>query len=106
MELDTLIRRKLRCYGLKQCKRRGKAVRFLKSLGVPNDIAWTLGRGAYVLDYGFLGSAKYFSLTSRKLVRKGAQDGPTQKLPRTAVKKDPLRFQLLGEGIITKRILL
>lgn len=46
--LDAWIRRKLRCYRLKQCKRVITLKRFLKSLGVPNWQSWILalsGRG-------------------------------------------------------------
>ncbi|SMO83365.1 group II intron reverse transcriptase/maturase [Saccharicrinis carchari] len=46
--LDAWIRRKLRCYRLKQCKRTITLKRFLKSLGVPNWQSWILalsGRG-------------------------------------------------------------
>jgi group II intron reverse transcriptase/maturase len=35
------IKRKLRCYRLKQCKRAITMVRFLSSLGVPRNRAWT-----------------------------------------------------------------
>jgi group II intron reverse transcriptase/maturase len=38
--LDAWIRRKLRCYRLKQCKRVITLKRFLKSLGVPNWQSW------------------------------------------------------------------
>lgn len=44
-ELDCWIRHRLRCYRLKQCKRRRTAVEFLQSLGVSIEISWTLGRG-------------------------------------------------------------
>jgi RNA-directed DNA polymerase len=37
--MDGWIRRRLRCYRLKQCKRLGTAVRFLLHLGVPAHIA-------------------------------------------------------------------
>ncbi len=40
--LDAWIRRKLRCYRLKQCKRVITLKRFLKSLGVPNWQSWIL----------------------------------------------------------------
>ncbi len=40
--LDAWIRRKLRCYRLKQCKRAITLKRFLKSLGVPNWQSWIL----------------------------------------------------------------
>lgn len=40
--LDSWIRRKLRCYRLKQCKRAITLKRFLKSLGVPNWQSWIL----------------------------------------------------------------
>lgn len=39
--LDSWIRRKLRCYRLKQCKRAIGMVRFLNRLGVPIKRAWT-----------------------------------------------------------------
>jgi len=41
-KLDAWIRRKLRCYRLKQCKRTITLNRFLKSLGVPNWQSWIL----------------------------------------------------------------
>ncbi len=50
-------------------------------------------------DYGVLGSAKYFGLTSRKLVRKAAQDGHTQKLPRAAVKKNLCIFSCRARAL-------
>jgi group II intron reverse transcriptase/maturase len=40
--LDAWIRRKLRCYRLKQCKRAITLKRFLNSLGVPNWQSWIL----------------------------------------------------------------
>lgn len=40
--LDAWMRRKLRCYRLKQCKRAITLKRFLKSLGVPNWQSWIL----------------------------------------------------------------
>jgi group II intron reverse transcriptase/maturase len=40
--LDAWIRRKLRCYRLKQCKRAYTLKRFLRSLGVPNWQSWIL----------------------------------------------------------------
>lgn len=40
--LDAWIRRKLRCYRLKQCKRAITLKRLLKSLGVPNWQSWIL----------------------------------------------------------------
>jgi group II intron reverse transcriptase/maturase len=40
--LDAWIRRKLRCFRLKQCKRAITLKRFLKSLGVPNWQSWIL----------------------------------------------------------------
>lgn len=40
--LDAWLRRKLRCYRLKQCKRAFTLKRFLKSLGVPNWQSWIL----------------------------------------------------------------
>lgn len=39
--LDSWIRRKIRCYRLKQCKRAIGIARFLKKLGVPPQRAWT-----------------------------------------------------------------
>ena len=39
--IDGWIRRKLRCYRLKQCKRAIGIVRFLNKLGVPLKRAWT-----------------------------------------------------------------
>lgn len=41
--IDGWIRRRLRCYRLKQCKRAVGMVRFLRKLGVPNNRAWTTG---------------------------------------------------------------
>lgn len=52
-ELDEWIRRKLRCYRLKQCKRRIGLVRFLQSLGVSAFKAWILafsGKGWWRLS--------------------------------------------------------
>jgi group II intron reverse transcriptase/maturase len=40
--LDSWIRRKLRCFRLKQCKRAITLKRFLRSLGVPNWQSWIL----------------------------------------------------------------
>jgi len=40
--LDAWIRRKLRCFRLKQCKRAITLKRFLRSLGVPNWQSWIL----------------------------------------------------------------
>ena len=42
LNLDAWIRRKLRCYRLKQCKKAITLKRFLKSLGVPNWQSWIL----------------------------------------------------------------
>ncbi len=42
-EIDSWLRRRLRCYRLKQCKRAIGMVRFLRKLGVPNNRAWTTG---------------------------------------------------------------
>lgn len=42
--LDEWIRRKLRCYRLKQCKRAIGISRFLQSLGVPDWQAWILAK--------------------------------------------------------------
>jgi len=39
--LDSWVRRRLRCYRLKQCKRSISIVRFLMKLGVPAQRAWT-----------------------------------------------------------------
>lgn len=41
IDLDAWLRRRLRCYRLKQCKRAIGMVRFLKKLGVPAKRAWT-----------------------------------------------------------------
>ncbi|MDP3641051.1 MAG: group II intron maturase-specific domain-containing protein [Alphaproteobacteria bacterium] len=40
--LDAWLRRKLRCYRLKQRKRSRSIARFLMSLGVPEHSAWPL----------------------------------------------------------------
>jgi RNA-directed DNA polymerase len=40
---DTWIRRRLRCYRLKQCKRAYSIAKFLRSLGVSEQEAWKLG---------------------------------------------------------------
>jgi group II intron reverse transcriptase/maturase len=40
-DLYGWVKRKLRCYRLKQCKRAITMVRFLSSLGVPRNRAWT-----------------------------------------------------------------
>ena len=51
--LDEWIRRKLRCYRLKQCKRKIGIARFLQSLGVPEWSAWMLalsGKGWWRLS--------------------------------------------------------
>lgn len=51
--LDEWIRRKLRCYRLKQCKRAIGISRFLQSLGVPEWQAWILalsGKGWWRLS--------------------------------------------------------
>jgi len=42
--LDAWIRRKLRCYRLKQRKRAWPIAKFLIKLGVPDDSAWSLAR--------------------------------------------------------------
>lgn len=42
INLDAWIRRKLRCFRLKQCKRAITLKRFLRSLGVPNWQSWIL----------------------------------------------------------------
>jgi len=42
--LDTWIRRKLRCYRLKQRKRSWPIAKFLMSLGVPAHSAWPLAK--------------------------------------------------------------
>lgn len=42
-ELDGWIRRRLRCLGLKLCKRTITIVRFLRRLGVAETSAWLLG---------------------------------------------------------------
>lgn len=39
--LDSWIRRRLRCYRLKQCKRAIGMMRFLHKLGIPKERAWT-----------------------------------------------------------------
>lgn len=51
--LDGWIRRKLRCYRLKQCKRAVGMARFLQNLGVPENSAWMLalsGKGWWRLS--------------------------------------------------------
>jgi len=51
--LDEWIRRKLRCYRLKQCKRASGIGRFLRARGVGHDDAWKLagsGRGWWHLS--------------------------------------------------------
>jgi RNA-directed DNA polymerase len=40
-ELGSLIRKRLRCYRLKQCKRAIGMMRFLRKLGVPKNRYWT-----------------------------------------------------------------
>jgi hypothetical protein len=42
LDLDSWIRRKLRCYGIKQCKRMFTLQQFLKKLGVKNWSSWML----------------------------------------------------------------
>ena len=42
-QLDQWVRRKLRCYRLKQCKRAAGIARFLMERGINPDQAWTLG---------------------------------------------------------------
>ena len=39
--LDSWLRRRLRCYRLKQCKRAISIMRFLRKLGVPEKRSWT-----------------------------------------------------------------
>ena len=43
VELDSWIRRKLRCYRIKQCKRKSSIRRFLEKLGVPKERARLAG---------------------------------------------------------------
>jgi group II intron reverse transcriptase/maturase len=43
-QLEGWIKRKLRCYRLKQCKRSYTLMKFLKSLGVPEWRAWILAQ--------------------------------------------------------------
>jgi len=62
--LDEWIRRKLRCYRLKQCKRAIGISRFLQSLGVPASRAWMLalsGKGWWRLSLAWQ-SAQAMSL--------------------------------------------
>lgn len=40
-ELDSWIRKRLRCYRLKQCKRALGMMRFLRKLGIPEKRCWT-----------------------------------------------------------------
>lgn len=40
-QIDSWLRRRLRCYRLKQCKRAIGMVRFLHKLGIPKTRAWT-----------------------------------------------------------------
>ena len=76
--LDEWIRRKLRCYRLKQCKRAIGISRFLQSLGVPEWQAWILalsGKGWWRLSLAWQ-SARAMSIAwFRKmgLVSLGAQ---------------------------------
>ena len=44
--LDSWIRRRLRCYRLKQRKRCWSIVQWLKKLGVPEYLAWRLGKSS------------------------------------------------------------
>ena len=41
-DLDSWIRRKLRCYRLKQCGRRYTIYKFLHSLGIPESKSWNV----------------------------------------------------------------
>lgn len=41
LQIDSWIRRRLRCYRLKQCKRAIGTMRFLHKLGIPKARAWT-----------------------------------------------------------------
>jgi RNA-directed DNA polymerase len=41
-DLDSWIRRKLRCYRLKQCGRRYTIYKFLRSLGIPKSKSWNV----------------------------------------------------------------
>lgn len=41
LKLDSWIRKRLRCYRLKQCKRAKGMMRFLRKLGVPEKRCWT-----------------------------------------------------------------
>ena len=62
--LDEWIRRKLRCYRLKQCKRTIGIARFLQSLGVPEWQSWILalsGKGWWRLSLAWQ-SARAMSL--------------------------------------------
>lgn len=43
LRLDEWLRRKLRCYRLKQCKRAVGIARFLMERGIKPDQAWALG---------------------------------------------------------------
>ena len=40
IELDRWIRRKLRCYRLKQCRRRYTIYKFLRNLNIPENTSW------------------------------------------------------------------
>lgn len=63
--LDEWIRRKLRCYRLKQCKRAIGISRFLQSLGVPEWQAWILalsGKGWWRLSLAWQ-SARAMSMS-------------------------------------------
>lgn len=59
-EIDGWIRRKLRCYRLKQCGRKYAIYKFLRSLGIPEKTSW------YVVMY----SQGWWKMSSKQAVGK------------------------------------
>lgn len=49
-EIDGWLRRRLRCYRLKQCQRTHGIVKFLRKLGIPNNECWN---AAYWREHGW-----------------------------------------------------
>ena len=70
-ELDSWIRRKLRCYRLKQCNRVNAVRRFLQGLGVSRSAAWRLARSGKGWWRKSISPPAYWAMTNKWFKEQG-----------------------------------
>ena len=72
-DLDQWMRRKLRCYRLKQCQRVNAVRRFLQGLGAARGAAWRLARSGKGWWRKSISPPAYWAMTNKWLEGQGLE---------------------------------